>query len=260
MFISVHSVKLNYAEEQVNGSSIRSSDTIIRIIRSLISLFKGISGLFFRALNPISRSCFALNGSSRLPVALPWMEVADWGHRCCGNDVQETGSEGDGLDEEDDDAEEDEEQEHEEEQRPPEPLRRPPPPLVPKDTERQLSKKELKKKELAELDAVLAELGIAPKDNGAAREAAGAGEPPSPRGVSGLKKDGVDGFRMLKVLRRRRGRRRTAMGRSIRRVLRRARRRGRRRRRRSLLRRLIRTSLRGWNQPRRRQAAPPPST
>jgi hypothetical protein len=34
----------------------------------------------------------------------------------------------------------------------------PAPPV--KDTERQLSKKELKKKELAELDAVLAELGL----------------------------------------------------------------------------------------------------
>lgn len=33
--------------------------------------------------------------------------------------------------------------------------------LAPKDPERQLSKKELKKKELAELDAVLAELGCA---------------------------------------------------------------------------------------------------
>jgi hypothetical protein len=33
-------------------------------------------------------------------------------------------------------------------------------PAAPKETERQLSKKELKKKELAELDAVLAELGI----------------------------------------------------------------------------------------------------
>jgi hypothetical protein len=36
----------------------------------------------------------------------------------------------------------------------------PAPPQPAKDTERQLSKKELKKKELAELDAVLAELGL----------------------------------------------------------------------------------------------------
>lgn len=35
--------------------------------------------------------------------------------------------------------------------------------LVSKETERQLSKKELKKKELAELEAVLAELGIPKK-------------------------------------------------------------------------------------------------
>ena len=37
---------------------------------------------------------------------------------------------------------------------------------VPKDPERQLSKKELKKKELAELDAMLAELGIAKSQSG----------------------------------------------------------------------------------------------
>ncbi|KAJ6836910.1 nucleolin [Iris pallida] len=41
----------------------------------------------------------------------------------------------------------------------------PPAPVVPKDTDRQLSKKELKKKELAELEAVLAELGLSGKDN-----------------------------------------------------------------------------------------------
>lgn len=44
-------------------------------------------------------------------------------------------------------------------------VKKPAPSIVPKDAERQLSKKELKKKELAELDAVLAELGISGKDN-----------------------------------------------------------------------------------------------
>lgn len=40
---------------------------------------------------------------------------------------------------------------------------------VPREPERQLSKKELKKKELAELDAVLLELGLTPKEeNGCA--------------------------------------------------------------------------------------------
>ncbi|CAN1120137.1 hypothetical protein LINPERHAP2_LOCUS25, partial [Linum perenne] len=38
-------------------------------------------------------------------------------------------------------------------------------PLAPKDSERQLSKKELKKKELQELDAVLAELGLANQES-----------------------------------------------------------------------------------------------
>lgn len=37
--------------------------------------------------------------------------------------------------------------------------------LPPKDTDRQLSKKELKKKELAELEAVLAELGLGDTNN-----------------------------------------------------------------------------------------------
>lgn len=66
------------------------------------------------------------------------------------------------LDVGDDDVED--EQEHEpgpELVVPEEPIKKPlPTPTPQKDTERQLSKKELKKKELAELDAVLAELGI----------------------------------------------------------------------------------------------------
>lgn len=38
-------------------------------------------------------------------------------------------------------------------------------PAPPKESERQLSKKELKKKEIEELDAVLAELGISGQDD-----------------------------------------------------------------------------------------------
>ncbi|GKD09085.1 hypothetical protein Tco_1188770 [Tanacetum coccineum] len=70
----------------------------------------------------------------------------------------ESESEDDGLDEVDDD----DEHEHEPEVPPEKELavEKPAEVLPPKDTDRQLSKKELKKKELAELDAVLAELGL----------------------------------------------------------------------------------------------------
>lgn len=47
------------------------------------------------------------------------------------------------------------------------------PPAPPKDTERQLSKKELKKKELAELDAVLAEFGLDVSSNSTQDESNG---------------------------------------------------------------------------------------
>lgn len=47
------------------------------------------------------------------------------------------------------------------------------PPAPPKDTERQLSKKELKKKELAELDAVLAEFGLDASSNSTQDESNG---------------------------------------------------------------------------------------
>ncbi|KAJ4837596.1 hypothetical protein Tsubulata_009702, partial [Turnera subulata] len=78
--------------------------------------------------------------------------------------VEESESEEEGLDEIDDDVEEEHENEHEPEaatevkpvvQKPVEA------PLPHKEADRQLSKKELKKKELEELDAVLAELGYA---------------------------------------------------------------------------------------------------
>lgn len=38
-------------------------------------------------------------------------------------------------------------------------------PVVPKEAERQLSKKERKKKELEELEALLADFGVAPKES-----------------------------------------------------------------------------------------------
>ena len=76
---------------------------------------------------------------------------------------QESESEEEGIDEIDDDNEEEHENEHEPEVPvEKEPVIKKPPAasLPPKDTERQLSKKELKKKGLEELDAVLAELGL----------------------------------------------------------------------------------------------------
>lgn len=45
--------------------------------------------------------------------------------------------------------------------------------MAPKDTERQLSKKELKKKGLEELDAVLAELGYPNRDTSGQDDARG---------------------------------------------------------------------------------------
>ncbi|KAL5975170.1 hypothetical protein ACLOJK_031849 [Asimina triloba] len=84
-------------------------------------------------------------------------------------------SEEDVLEEEDDDVEE--EHEMEPEAPPPEPvIRKLPSASVTKDTERQLSKKELKKKELEELDAVLAELGISKKETNGQAEPCGAPE------------------------------------------------------------------------------------
>ena len=75
---------------------------------------------------------------------------------------QESESEDEGLDEVDDDDEHEHEHEHEPEVPSEKELvaEKPAEVLPPKDTDRQLSKKELKKKELAELDAVLAELGL----------------------------------------------------------------------------------------------------
>lgn len=72
-----------------------------------------------------------------------------------------------GLDDADDDAEDEQENENDlevtEEAEPV--LRKPPePPVVTKEAERQLSKKELKKKGLEELEAVLAELGYTRKE------------------------------------------------------------------------------------------------
>ncbi|KAF5176980.1 nuclear ubiquitous casein and cyclin-dependent kinase substrate 1-like, partial [Thalictrum thalictroides] len=77
----------------------------------------------------------------------------------------ESESEEDGIDEGDDDVEDDHEHEPEPEieapiQTEPAVKKTPQAPVANKETERQLSKKELKKKELAELDAVLAELGM----------------------------------------------------------------------------------------------------
>jgi hypothetical protein len=95
--------------------------------------------------------------------------------------MQEIESEDDGLDDEVD-ADADEEHEHEAEDAvPDEPTVKnaAAPPTAPKDTERQLSKKELKKKELAELDAVLAELGLGTPANSTQDESNGKSRPVS---------------------------------------------------------------------------------
>ncbi|KAG0494268.1 hypothetical protein HPP92_005262 [Vanilla planifolia] len=78
---------------------------------------------------------------------------------------EETESEDDGLVDGEDDIEDEAEQEPE----PPIPaeavVKKPPPvPVATKDPERQLSKKAQKKKELEELDALLAEFGVSKKD------------------------------------------------------------------------------------------------
>jgi cbb3-type cytochrome oxidase cytochrome c subunit len=74
------------------------------------------------------------------------------------------------LESEDEEVDDDAEDEHEhetEDATPAEPAmnKAAAPPAPPKDTERQLSKKELKKKELEELDAILAELELSSKSN-----------------------------------------------------------------------------------------------
>ena len=80
--------------------------------------------------------------------------------------LQESESEDEGLDEGDEEIEEEPEPEPEAPISADEPAERKTVPTTsaPKDTERQLSKKELKKKGLEELDALLAELGISGKD------------------------------------------------------------------------------------------------
>lgn len=83
---------------------------------------------------------------------------------------QESESEEDMFDEGDDDVEEEHDHEPEDSVKPEPEVKKhaevsAPPPLPPKETERQLSKKERKKKELAELEALLADFGVAPKES-----------------------------------------------------------------------------------------------
>ncbi|RRT46596.1 hypothetical protein B296_00054341 [Ensete ventricosum] len=82
---------------------------------------------------------------------------------------EESESEEDGLDIGDDDVEEEPENETEVAVAN-EPKKEKPVPVPPKDAERQLSKKELKKKEMAELDALLHELGISGKESDVAQD------------------------------------------------------------------------------------------
>jgi len=98
------------------------------------------------------------------------MGLSDGILRCiCFFVLQDIESDDEDLDDEVDDGAEDE-PEHEAGDAPAEPLKTIAPPAPPKDTERQLSKKELKKKELAELDAVLTELGLSGNSSNAAQD------------------------------------------------------------------------------------------
>ena len=85
--------------------------------------------------------------------------------------LQDSESEEDILDEGDDDVEE----EHDHESVNPEHEVNKPAEVsvAPKEAERQLSKKERKKKELAELEALLADFGVTPKDTNGQDESQG---------------------------------------------------------------------------------------
>ena len=78
--------------------------------------------------------------------------------------LQESESEDEGFDEGDEEIEQEPEPEAPISADEPAEKKTVPTTSAPKDTERQLSKKELKKKGLEELDALLAELGISGKD------------------------------------------------------------------------------------------------
>ncbi|KAG1330084.1 hypothetical protein COCNU_02G000520 [Cocos nucifera] len=69
-------------------------------------------------------------------------------------------------------------------------IKKPPPAAVAtRETERQLSKKELKKKEMAELESVLAELGISSSDNNVGQDEINAGKKPDEQNVDGEKRE-----------------------------------------------------------------------
>ncbi|KAJ9183445.1 hypothetical protein P3X46_007297 [Hevea brasiliensis] len=110
--------------------------------------------------------------------------------------IEESESEEDILDEGDDEV--DEEHDHEPEvpvHSEPVAKKLPEVSAVPKETERQLSKKERKKKELAELEALLADFGVSQKDSNGqdqSRDAAQEGKEPEPN-AEGEKKESAPG-------------------------------------------------------------------
>ena len=94
--------------------------------------------------------------------------------------LQESESDDDILDEVDYDLEDEHDHDHEHEHEPevlvhPEPAvkKAPEASVAPKEADRQLSKKERKKKELAELDALLADFGVSQKDSNSQDESRG---------------------------------------------------------------------------------------
>eukprot|EP00245_Coleochaete_scutata_P004761 TRINITY_DN176_c0_g1_i1.p1 TRINITY_DN176_c0_g1~~TRINITY_DN176_c0_g1_i1.p1 ORF type:complete len:318 (+),score=132.74 TRINITY_DN176_c0_g1_i1:198-1151(+) len=127
--------------------------------------------------------------ATSVPPPVNWGQEQRNGNSSAGDDQKESGSQGEESDgEEVEDYVEEEAEEEAEEEIPtvvpahvdvvPEPTI-----AVPREPERQLSKKELKKKELEELDAVLAELGISKGlENG-----------DSVKKVEGIKDDGALG-------------------------------------------------------------------
>lgn len=88
--------------------------------------------------------------------------------------VQDSESEEDILDEGEDDVEEEHDHEPERSVDPEPEVKKPTEvPVFPKEAERQLSKKERKKKELAELEALLADFGVAQRESNGQDETQG---------------------------------------------------------------------------------------
>ncbi|XP_054788239.1 uncharacterized protein LOC129294125 [Prosopis cineraria] len=106
--------------------------------------------------------------------------------------VEDSESEEDILDEGDDDVEEEHDHEPELFTKPEHEVKKPAEaPLAPKEAERQLSKKERKKKELAELEALLADFGVTQKESNGQDESRGAPQDKKDAEADGEKKENI---------------------------------------------------------------------